>query len=52
MRRFKSARHAQRFLRVHATVYNLFNLGRHLVSSEHYRNLRDGAFEHWAEVVA
>ena len=52
MRRFKSARQAQRFLRVHATVYNLFNLGRHLVSSEHYRNLRDDAFEHWAEVVA
>jgi putative transposase len=28
MRRFKSTRQAQRFLSVHAAVYNLFNLGR------------------------
>lgn len=33
MRRFKSAWQAQRFLGVHA-VYNLFNLGRHLISAE------------------
>ncbi len=32
MRRFKSMHQAQRFLTVHAAVYNLFNLGRHLVS--------------------
>ncbi|KKL04823.1 hypothetical protein LCGC14_2612200, partial [marine sediment metagenome] len=37
MRRFKSMRQAQRFLGVHAAVYNLFNLGRHLVGAEHYR---------------
>ena len=29
MRRFKSARHAQRFLSVHGVVLNLFRLGRH-----------------------
>ena len=33
MRRFKSIEQAQRFLGVHAAVYNLFNLGRHLVSA-------------------
>jgi putative transposase len=33
MRRFKSMKQAQRFLGVHATVYNLFNLGRHLISA-------------------
>ena len=33
MRRFKSTAQAQRFLTVHAAVYNLFNLGRHLVSA-------------------
>jgi putative transposase len=33
MRRFKSTRQAQRFLSVHAAVYNLFNPGRHLVSA-------------------
>lgn len=54
MRRFKSFQQAQRFLGVHAAVYNLFNLGRHLVCAELYRNLREGegAFEQWDEVVA
>ncbi len=51
MRGFKSIGQAQRFLGVHATVYNLFNLGRHLVSAEHYRSLRTGAFSRWAEAV-
>lgn len=41
MRRFKSLTQAQQFSGVHATVYNL---GRHLVSAEHYRNLREVAF--------
>jgi transposase-like protein len=40
MRRFKSMHQAQRFLSTHAVVYNLFNLGRHLVSAEHYRFFR------------
>jgi len=51
MRKFKSMRQAQRFLGVHAAVYNLFNLGRHLVGAEHYRNLRISAFNDW-EVAA
>ena len=51
MRRFKSIRQAQRFLGVHAAVYNLFNLGRHLISAEHYRNLRRGSFARWTEAV-
>lgn len=52
MRRFKSTGQAQRFVTVHAAVYNLFNLGRHLVSANHYRNLRIGAFSEWNRVVA
>src|SRR6056300_547960 len=40
MRKFKSAGQAQRFLGTHAAVSNLFNLGRHLVSAAHYRDLR------------
>ena len=52
MRRFKSAGQAQRFLGVHAAVYNLFNLGRHLVSAGHFRNLREGAFNRWSLAVA
>ena len=52
MRRFKSVRQAQRFLGAHAAVSNLFNLGRHKVSAEHYRDLRVSAFAEWGRAVA
>jgi putative transposase len=52
MRRFKSVKQAQRFLGTHAAVGNLFNLGRHLVRAEHYRNLRVSAFAEWSRAVA
>ena len=52
MSRFKSAAQAQRFLNVHSAVYNLFNLGRHLMSAEHYRKLRIDAFGRWTRAVA
>ena len=52
MRRFKSIAQAQRFLGVHATVYNLFNLGRHLISASHYRLIRMRAFASWKSAVA
>jgi putative transposase len=51
MRRFKSIGHAQYFVAIHAAVSNLFNLGRHLVSANHYRNLRIGAFTEWRSAV-
>ena len=49
--RFKSVGQAQRFVTVHAVVHNLFNLGRHLVKAEYYRNLRTSAFAEWSRVV-
>ena len=52
MRRFKSMRQAQRFLTVHAAVYNLFNLGRHLVSARNYRFFRLRAFASWNYVAS
>ena len=52
MRRFKSTAQAQRFLTVHAAVYNLFNLGRHLVGAAHYKKLRIDAFGQWTIAVA
>jgi putative transposase len=52
MRRFKSTQQAQRFLSIHAMVYNLFNLGRHLISAEHYRLLRQRAFMSWKDAAA
>ena len=51
MRKFKSITQAQRFLSVHAEVYNLFNLGRHLLSAKNYRMFRDRAFVSWEEAV-
>jgi putative transposase len=51
MRRFKSVQQAQRFLNVHAAVYNLFNLGRHLISARYYRLFRLRAFASWKSVV-
>ena len=47
MRRFKSIHQAQRFVSTHAAIYNLFNLGRHLISAEHYRFFRQRAFASW-----
>ena len=44
MRKFKSVKKAQRFLGAHAAVYNLFNLGRHLVSAESSRFFRQRDF--------
>ena len=52
MRRFKSTTQAQRFLDTHASVYNLFNLGRHLIKASHYRSLRTSAFIEWNRAVA
>jgi putative transposase len=43
---------AQRFLGAHAAVGNLFNLGRHLVGAQHYRDLRVSAFGEWSRAVA
>jgi putative transposase len=51
MRKFKSVRQAQRFLGAHAAVSNLFNLGRHLVGAQHYRDLRIAAFGEWTKAV-
>ena len=52
MRRFKSMKQAQRFVTAHASVANLFNLGRHLVRAQHYRDLRISAFDEWSRAVA
>lgn len=52
MRKFKSFGQAQRFVTAQAAVHNLFNLSRHLVSANHYRNLRVSAFSEWSRVVA
>ena len=52
MRKVKSKHQAHCFLGAHAADYNLFNLGRHLVSAENYRFFRQRAFASWEKVVA
>ena len=52
MRKFKSMGQAQKFVTAHAAVSNLFNLGRHLVRAQHYRDLRVSAFDEWSSAVA
>ena len=47
MRKFKSMKQAQRFLNTHAAVYNVFNLGRHLISAETYRYFRLRSLASW-----
>lgn len=52
MRKLKSVSRARRFVTAHAAVQNLFNLVRHLVGAEHYRNLRISEFADWSRAVA
>ncbi len=51
MQRFKSAGSAQRFLSVHATIYNHFNIQRHLISRKYHRLFRMAAMEAWRHVT-
>jgi len=52
MQRFKSLASAQRFLSMHAAVYNVFNLQRHLVSRSTLRTFRSEAAMQWRVATA
>ena len=49
--RFKSARHAQRFLSIHSRIHNHFQLRRHRLTADQHRAARDAAFRAWREVA-
>jgi transposase-like protein len=51
MQRFKSAGSAQRFLAIHAAVYNHFNTQRHLLSRRSHRLFRSAATASWRHVT-
>ncbi len=52
MQRFKSARSAQRFLSTHTTVYNTFNVQRHLIFRKTLRQFRNQAMSLWQTATA
>ncbi len=47
MQKFRSPGSAQRFLSIHAAVYNTFNTRRHVVTAAEHREGRDRAFDLW-----
>jgi putative transposase len=51
MQRFKSARHAQRFLASHGQIHNLFQLRRHRLTANDHRAACDRAFQTWRDVA-
>ncbi|MGF6851270.1 hypothetical protein [Paraburkholderia sp. CI3] len=52
MRRFKSARHLQRFASVHDQVANLFMHCRYNMNAQARRQARNRAFEAWETMMA
>jgi putative transposase len=52
MQRFKSPGSAQKFLSIHAAVFNTFNVQRHLTSARTHRTLRAAAMSTWRDAVA
>jgi putative transposase len=52
MQGFKSAKSAQRFVSVHAAVYNTFNVQRHLMSHPTHRQFRTAAHQSWSDATA
>ena len=51
MQRFKLAGSAQRFISIHAAVYNHFNVQRHLITRKYHRLFRIAAMEAWRHVT-
>jgi putative transposase len=52
MERFRRMKTLQKFSSVHASVHNLFNQERHLVSREVYKQRRSAALAEWRSLMA
>ena len=52
MNRFRRMKTLQKFNAVHASVHNLFNQERHLLSRDTYKERRAEAFSEWRSVMA
>jgi putative transposase len=51
MKRFKSARHVQRFVSIHDPIANLFHFPRNQLTATEHRAARSQAVETWAEIA-
>jgi putative transposase len=51
MKRFKSARHVQRFVSIHGPIANLFHFPRNRITATKHRAALSQAFETWAEIA-
>ncbi len=51
LQRFKSPEHAQQFLSPYGPISNHFRPRRHLLSAEHYRQIRAERFAQWRGVA-
>src|ERR1700692_179529 len=51
MQGFKSPASAQRFVAIHAAVYNIFNVQRHLIRRATLYNFRAEAHQDWADAT-
>ena len=52
MQRFRSTKTLQKFSSVHAQVHNHFNLERHLVTRQIYKQRRTAALAEWRALTA
>ena len=52
MLRFRQMRSLQKFASVHASIANHFNLERHLVDRQTYRDRRSAAMAEWQNLIA
>lgn len=52
MLRFRRMKSLQKFASIHANVHNHFNLQRHLVSRQEYKERRSAALAEWQNLMA
>jgi putative transposase len=52
MARFRSVKSLQMFVSIHASIYNHFNLERHLYNREQFKSNRTVALNEWRQFAS
>ena len=52
MAKFRDIKTLQKFASAHASIHNLFNLDRHLISRETFKQNRSAALAEWRQIAA